>query len=236
MAAHRQIVLRGLFVGSALLAGAAWCAAQTGVAGKSKAAAKSKTNVTAVRQLDTRVQQLQEQLLKDALDIAKGYEDNGEFDRAKWMLEVLEKLDPKLPGLQAKIDQLKDKSLNSSEFEYELDVSRGWSPPLGMVVKDRVARIEAVGDYQFVTALTVTGDGLPMSDTGTDLVGGVPVGALIGVLINPETRKPGKPFEIKAKREWTPRESGLLQLKVNVPNGHKCTGKLTIKLGGIGKL
>lgn len=227
-------LLRWVIVGTVLLGGAAWCTGQTGAA-KSKSS-KSKGSTPNVRQLDTRVQEMQAQLLKDATDIAKGYEDAGEYDRAKWLLEVLEKLDPKLPGLQAKIDQLKEKSLESSEFEYEMDVSKGWTPAVGMVFKDRIARVEAAGEYQFVTSLTVTPEGLPASDTGTDLVGGVPVGALIGIIVNPENRKPGKPFEIKSKREWTPRETGLLQLKVNVPNGHKCTGKLTIKLGGIAKL
>jgi hypothetical protein len=216
------------------LSTAAWCSAQTGAASKSKS--KSKTPAQNTRQLDIRAQEMQERILKDATDIAKGYEDAGEFDRARWLLEVLEKLDPKLPGLQAKIDQLKDKSLDSSEFEYEFDVGRGWSPPVGMVFKDRLARIEAAGDYTFTAALPVTADGLPTSDTGADLVANAPLGALIGVIINTETKKPGKPFEIKAKREWTPRETGLLQLKVNVPNGHKSTGKLTIKLGGIAKL
>lgn len=228
---HRTGIVAALAVGIGLSL-VTWCAAQTG--SKSKSKGKS-TGAGAVRQLDQRAQEMQERIVKDAADIAKGYEDAGEYDRAKWLLEVLAKLDPKLPGLQAKIDQLQDKSLDSSEFEYEMDVSKGWTPAVGMIFKDRTARIEAAGDYTFSVTLPVTADGLATSDTGTDLVGGVPVGALIGVIVNPETKKPGKPFEIKAKREWTPRETGYLQLKVNVPNGHKCTGKLSLKLGGIAK-
>jgi hypothetical protein len=207
--------------------------AQTGTASKSKS--KSKTGATNVRQLDLRALEMQERIVKDAAEIAKGYEDAGDYDRAKWMLEVLEKLDPKIPGLKEKLDQLREKSLDSTEFEYEMDVGKGWTPAIGMVFKDRVTRIEASGDYNLSVSLPVTADGLPTSDTGADLIGGMPLGALIGVIVNPENKKPGKPFEIKAKREWTPRETGYLQLKVNAPNGHKSSGKLTIKLGGVAK-
>lgn len=218
-----------------LIAGLAVSAGQAQT-GKDKPKSKTKPSPQNMRQLDQRVQEMQERILRDASEIAKSYEDAGEYDRAKWLLEVLEKLDPKLPGLQAKIDQLKEKSLDSSEYEFELDVSKGWTPPVGMVFQGRVTRIEASGDYTFSASLPVTAEGLATTDNGSDLMGGMPVGALIGVIVNTENKRPGKPFEIKAKREWTPRETGLLQLKVNVPNGHKSTGKLTIKLGGIAKV
>ncbi|OYW15887.1 MAG: hypothetical protein B7Z55_14655, partial [Planctomycetales bacterium 12-60-4] len=85
------------------------------------------------KQLDSRVTEMQERLLRDATDISKGYEDAGEFDRAKWMLEVLEKLNPKLPGLKEKIEELTDKSLDATEFEIDMDVSKGWTPAIGIV-------------------------------------------------------------------------------------------------------
>jgi hypothetical protein len=189
-----------------------------------------------VKQLDVRAAEMQQQLLRDASDIAKGYEDAGEYERAKWLLEVLEKLDPKLPGLKDKIEQLTDKGLEATEFEVELDVSRGWTPMLGVVREGRIVRVTAAGEYKLITSLSVTAEGLPANDTGNDLVKGLPVGALIGVVVDPKDKKPGQPFEIKAEREWTPRDSGLLQLKVNLPAGHKSTGKLTITLGGVAPL
>lgn len=203
---------------------------------KSKTKARPPTNPANVKVLDVRVSEMQDRLLRDMTEIARGYEDAGEFDRAKWMLEVLEKLDPKLPGLKDKIKQLTDKSLDSTEFEIELDVSKGWSPPVGMLEQGRVVRITVTGEYKFITTLNATADGLPTSDSGADLYPGIPVGALVGVVLDPKDRKPGKPFEIKAQREWTPRESGLLQLKVNLPNGHKSTGKLMIRFGGVAQL
>lgn len=189
-----------------------------------------------VKQLDSRVTEMQEQLLRDATDISKGYEDAGQYDRAKWMLEVLEKLNPKLPGLKEKIEELTDKSLDATEFEIDMDVSKGWTPAIGMVQQGRIVRITTTGEYKFVATLPVTADGLPVNDSGSELVPGIPVGALMGVIVDAKDKKPGKPFEIKAQREWTPRESGFLQLKVNLPSGHKSTGKLTITFGGVAQL
>lgn len=207
------------------------------VAQTSKAKAKPKTTGgTGVRALDARVQDLQENLLRDATDIAKGYEDAGEFDRAKFLLEVLQKLDPKLPGLKDKIDMLTEKSLDSSEFEVDMDVSKGWTPAVAMLQKDRLVRVEATGDYKFVATLPVTADGFATGDNGVDVYGGAPLGALIGIIVNAETNKPGKPFELRSKKDWTPKEAGYLQLKVNVPAGHKCTGRLKVKISGASKV
>jgi len=205
-----------------------------GQTGKSKTKTKSATaSPGVIKQLDVRAQEMQTQLLRDATEIAKGYEDAGEYERAKWLMEVLEKLDPKLPGLKENIERLTDRSLEATEFEIDLDVSRGWSAPVGMVQQGRVVRIAAAGEYRLVATMPVTAEGLLQNDSGSDLITGVPLGALVGMLVDPKDKKPGKPFEIKAQREWTPRESGLLLLKVNLPSGHKSTGKLTIRLGGV---
>lgn len=202
---------------------------------KSKSKTKASANPSTVKQLDARTSEMSERFLRDATDIARGYEDAGDFDRAKWLLEVLEKLDPKLPGLKDKIDQLTDKSLEATQFDFELDVSKGWSAPVAVVQAGRVVRIAAEGDYKLSVTMPLTAQGAPVSDNGNDLVAGIPFGALMGVIVDPKDKKqqPGKPFEIKAEREWTPRESGYLQLKLNLPNGHKSTGKLTIHLGGV---
>jgi hypothetical protein len=223
----------GLLVGLLAAGGIVW--AQGGAA-KAKAKPKPGAGGTSVKALDVRTTEFEENLLKEATEIAKGYEDAGQYEQAKRLLEVLLKLNPKLPGLKEKIDALTDKSLDSSEFEYELDVSRGWSQAVGMVVKERLVRIETTGIYKFDVSTTITPDGLPTDESGNDLVGGLPIGALIGVIVNPDNRKPGKPFELKGKKEFTAPASGFLQLRVNVPNGHKCTGKLKVKLSGVAKL
>jgi hypothetical protein len=201
-----------------------------------KAKTKPKSGGASIESLDKRATDMAKNLLKDAVDISKGYEDAGEYDRAKLLLEVLQKLDPKLPGLKEKIELLTDKSLDKTEFEYELDVARGWSPPVALVAKDRLVRIETTGQYKFEASANSGPEGLSTDDAGGDLVAGLPVGALIGMIVNPDTKKAGKPFAIGAKQEWKPQQPGVLLLKINAPNGHKCTGKLKVQLSGVAKL
>ncbi len=177
---HRLFVL-GLLAGCVTIGSIAL--AQTGTA---KAKTKSKTGPS-IESLDKRATDMAKNLLKDAVEISKGYEDAGDYDRAKLLLEVLQKLDPKLPGLKEKIEQLTDKSLDKTEFEYELDVARGWSPPVALVSKDRLVRIEATGQYKFEASGNSGPEGLPTDDGGGDLVTGLPVGALIGMIVNRPT-------------------------------------------------
>ena len=99
-------LLRGLVRSGACLLVIVACAglviAQTG---KSKSKSKGAGNVKA---LDARVEKLESSLFRELVDISKMYEEAGQFERAKSMLEVLMKLNPNLPGLKEKLDQLED--------------------------------------------------------------------------------------------------------------------------------
>ncbi|GIX03763.1 MAG: hypothetical protein KatS3mg113_0769 [Planctomycetaceae bacterium] len=208
--------------------------ASGGSSAKSKVKSKSPSG-SSVRVLDNRVLDLQRSLYKDAIEIARGYEDLGEYERAKWMYEVLLKLDPKLPGVKEKIDQLQEKVLEATEFEVEVDVARGWTPPLAIVTKDKPARIEVEGDYIFEGSWRLTADGFRGDDSGHDYNPQWPLGCLIGVIVAADTGKPGKPFDIKSHKEFTPQQTGILQLKMNLPAGHKASGKLRVKLSGMAR-
>ena len=143
---------------------------------------------------------------------------------------MLNRVDSKLPGLKEKLSQINDQILAVNEIDFDLDVSKAWVPAGVATVKDRQVRIETDLEYTFTTTLKVGAAGFPTADPANDLVPGVEVGALVGVLtIN---GKPGKPFGIRGKYENTFKEEGQLFLKINAPNGHKSTGKLKVKLSG----
>ena len=61
---------------------------------------------------------------------------------------------------------------------------------------------------------------VPSSDSGT--TGGAGAGKTTGR----SNDKVGEAFEIGANKEFTPKEDGVLHLNVNLPAGHKSTGKL----------
>ena len=200
-----------------------------------------------MKKLDTRMEDVQKSFIKDTATLIRDFEDAGQPERAKLLLEVLLKLDPKNGQLQLKIDDLNEKILNQSEFDLDLDVSRGWVQ-VGMVTAGKMARVTAEGDYKFDASGKLSADGVPSSDPANDMIAGIPLGTLVGVVIpaNAQGAQPNQPnrnnagnqnrpppFSVKAEHEWTPKQDGALLLKVNFPPGTKCTGKLKLKVSGV---
>lgn len=237
-----------------LLAGGVIVAAAVGTShlaaqppGKSKAKPKT-ISPAELKKLDSRLEDVQRSFLKDTESIIRGYEEGGQFDRAKILLEVLLKLDPKNEIIKKKLEQLDDMILDSSESDMELDASKGWQQ-VGMVVKDRLIRIEVEGDYKFVASLPATPDGFPTKDPANDMAG-APLGSVVAIILPPggsggstagggggnggnnQQRQP-TPFYVGSKLEQAAQRDGMLLLKVNVPPGSKCTGKLKVKVGGV---
>lgn len=191
---------------------------------------------TEVKQIDMRLQKLQDNFESESKAIIDGYERSGQFDRAKFLLEVLLKLDPNNEDFKKKVTELEDQLLKTTEFDLKFDAGSDWTP-VGTVQKDKLIRVEASGDYKLILSpATLSADGFPSENVMQDLVSRVPTGALMGMIVTEENQKekqPPEPFAIKAKLEFTPKKEGVLFLKVNVPPGSKCVGDLKLKLSGM---
>ena len=243
----RSVVLTALI--SAAL-GSLWIAQTQVLAQPGKSKAKPKTISPAeLKKLDARMEEVQRSFLKDTDSIIKGYEDAGQFDRAKILLEVLLKLDPKNDQIKKKLEQLDNQILDSSEFDMDLDVSKAWQQ-VGMVAKDRLIQISVEGDYKFVASLPTGPDGFSTKDPANDMVG-APLGSVVAIIIPPGgsaaaggggsggggggggNQKQPNAFFIGTEYKQAAQRDGMLLLKVNVPAGSKCTGKLKVKVGGV---
>jgi hypothetical protein len=227
--------------------GIAWLSQQSPVqaqTGKSKSKTKAITPAE-LKKLDAKLEDVQRSFLKETDSIIKGYEEGGQYDRAKILLEVLLKLDPKNELIKKKLEHLDDQILDSTESDMDLDPSKGWQP-VGTVVKDRLIRIEASGDYKFVASLPTGPDGFPTKDAINDMAG-APLGAVVAIIMPPAgvpsggggggggggNQKQPNAFFVGSKFEQPAHRDGMLLLKVNVPPGSKCTGKLKVKVGGV---
>lgn len=208
--------------------------------GKSKAKPKPITPGD-LKKLDAKLEEVQGSFLRDTASIIKGYEDGGQYDRAKILLEVLQKLDPKNEQIKKKLEHLDDMILDSSEFDIDLDPGKGWQQ-VGLVVKERLVRVEVEGDYKLISTLTVGPDGVPAKDPINDMVASAPLGAVVAIIMPPtgsstagnnNNQKQPNAFTVGTKYEQAAARDGMLLLKVNVPQGSKCTGKLKVKVGGV---
>jgi tetratricopeptide (TPR) repeat protein len=209
--------------------------------GDSKSKTKTKAGpVPDVKVLNGRMLKTMQSLDREFTELARGYEDAGQFEEARTLWEVLLKLNPKYPGAEDKIKSLSERMLSETEFTLKLDPTDDWTP-VAMVTKDQPVRIEARGEYQYTVPLKGDPSGVAGNDLGTDmqLANGVPLGALMGVVVGAD-KKPGKPFRVGTQLDTKASATGLLLLKVNLPPGARAVSdkldqKLTIRVSGAKK-
>ena len=205
-------------------------------AGRKKTTKKTTKKRSSTKAIDVKVQRFQESFVREAAGLANQYEDAGDLVKTRQMLELILKLSPEVKGVRAKIKQIDEEMLSANELTVDVDVAGGWGRPVAVVFKGRPFRIQAAGDYRFVTNLPIGPAGFSVGDTAVDMAAGIRCGALIGVVVPaPGTGKkprPGKPFLVGTGGMISPRESGLLFLKINAPAGHKNNGRLKVKMTG----
>lgn len=188
------------------------------------------------RELEQRAKKTQEDFIKESIDLSKDLEKAGLFEDAKKVLEVVRKVNDEVPNLKEKIEDLNNSMLSTNKSTIELDVSKGWGDPIARVEKGKPFRIEATGSYKFTTQLTVNPKGFANEDPVREMAAGVRCGAVVALIVPVDAKgKPGKPLdpiEVGDSKDIRPQESGLLFINVNVPPGHKSTGKIDILLSG----
>ncbi len=182
------------------------------------------------RELEIRTGKAEEALVDEYKEIASEFYRQNEKEKALDLLDRLRRLDPKMPGLKERIEAIREELLQANETVLEIDTSKGWGVPVALVEESKPFRVASAGDYRIRYEATLSVDGLTSNDPATDLVEGIPFGALIAAVAT--DGKLGEPFAVKSGLEHTPKKSGQLFLRVNVPAEVRCTGKLKIRLSG----
>lgn len=197
-------------------------------------------NPPELKRLEAKMEEVRETFLRDTNQLIKSFEDVGQYDRAKVLLEALQKLDPQNDVVKTKLTDLNDRILDASEFEVTLDLGKSWQP-IGTVEKGKPLRIQVSGDYKLVTSIEAGPDGAPSGNPAEDLIPHVPFGAVMGVIAAADAAdrqsadKQPRPFTVGGQYEKPADRDGVLFLKVNVPPGAKCTGRLTALVSGAAK-
>ncbi|MFM7034835.1 MAG: hypothetical protein ACKOYJ_06550 [Planctomycetia bacterium] len=190
-----------------------------------------------LKRLDARLDEVRESFLRDTTALITSYENLGQYERARMLLESLQKLDPRNEPIKAKLGELTEKILESGEIAVEIVPGAPWLPA-GTVTKDRPIRIRVKGDYKMI--LTTEFGPAGASGPGDDFVTSVPLGAVMGVIAPPgaagqpgtQGDRPPRPFTVGDSYEKPADRDGVLFLRVNVPAGAKCTGRLNAQVSG----
>jgi hypothetical protein len=182
--------------------------------------------------LDLQADQVQSTFTKEAEELAGKYYDAGYPDKARALLESVLAVNPNAPNIQQKLELVREGVLTSNDFEVEVNPSQGWKATPASVEEKRSIRIKAEGTYRFELGVAgMTAAGFPEKEPADDMIPGIPLGALMGIVIG--EGKPGKPFLIGEMLEnYAPRENGLLYLRINAPLGNKNSGKIKVTISG----
>ena len=203
---------------------------------KSKSAKKStkgaKTRPAgSTKNLDIEADKLATSFTREAEDLAGKYADAGHLDKAKAILESALAVNPQSANIQKKLEQIKEGLMNSNDYDCEVNPARGWEPSGALVVENRPLRIKCEGTYKFdANGGSLTAAGFVSSEPANDMVLGIPCGALMGVIV--DGTKSGRPFLIGESLDITPKDAGMLMLRVNAPAGNKNSGKLKVTISG----
>jgi len=192
-----------------------------------------------IKSMDAEAARLQQSFLGGMEDLARSYEDAGQLDRAKRAFEEILKIDPENEEAAKHLKQFEEAVFDANAQNVEVDASYGWTATGLAVAKDKPIRFEASGTYKFVVNEAVGPDGFSTEDVVRDMAN-APVGALVGVVMPPQTapgeraeeRNAGKPFLIGSQSEFKPKEDGFLFVKLNVPPASKCAGKVKVTVSG----
>lgn len=205
-------------------------AAAHGQAGGKKSAATT-------RVLDATAQKLEAEFLKGVADLATSYEEAGDKDRARAMLQAILKLRPDAETVKEKLAELEESVFTDQQEVLDLDMSKGWVSTGMVVEKGKKLRLESAGSYKLIVNDSLGPEGY-QSDSDEVFFDGAPMGSLIGMVIPPGTvashtkGKGPQPFMVGDKKELGPPMTGLLVLRVNAPPGAKCVGRLKVRLSG----
>jgi hypothetical protein len=190
---------------------------------------KRDDDTPSAKALEVRLEKAEETLVNEYKDVAIEFYKQGDKEKSMAMLQRLRQLSPQIDGLKERIGAITEELMQENASDVEVDTRKTWEL-VGEVTKGKPFRVQATGEYKMTFSAVVTVKGLQKDRDSKEYLSDAPLGCLLGIIVS--EGKPGKPFPVKAELEHTPEKSGQFFLKVNVPQGTRCIGKLKVHASG----
>lgn len=201
---------------------------------------KKKPKLANTGSIDVHAEKLQTEFIREARGLANEYFDAGAYEKSKSLLESIMALDPSQKDIEDKLKVIDEKILSSNDFKVEVNsANTAWEPANALVYENRPIRLLVEGTYKLSLTGTVGPLGIPSRElpkeandsVSNEVVPGFPCGALIGVILGAD-KKLSKPFLVGEGGEITPKDTGMLLLRINSPAENKNNGKLKVQISG----
>jgi len=196
---------------------------------QSREKGSSKKDAVSGQELESRVTKAEESLLREYMEVVNEYYKQGDKEAAVQVLQRVAAINPKMDGVKERINSISEEMLQENGLKVDLDVSKSWVA-VCEVTEGKAIRIVAAGEYKMDLTSVVSVAGLSTADPAKDHVATAPFGSLIGLVVT--DGKPGDPFVVNASGDHSPKKSGQLFLRVNVPATARCKGELKLQISG----
>ena len=181
------------------------------------------------KSLQLRLDKAEEALVDEYKEVVVEFYNQGNKEKAMAMLRRLKTLNPRLAGLDDRIKSISEELMQENNNSIKIDTRKGWQF-VGDVAADKPFRLAARGEYKLTVTTVVGVDGMMVEKENKDYLPTAPMGCLLGVAV--VDGKPGRPFPLKSEMEHTPKKPGKFFVRVNVPEGARCTGSLELMVSG----
>ena len=194
-----------------------------------------------------RVEALQRDYVRQALELAGEYEKAGDPAGAIRLLERAKAAAPDAAGLDRQIASLREDVLSRGETTLQLDAPVAWTA-VARVGAGRPYRLAAEGALRVRADAAITPAGLPPGDGRAGLLPEHPLGALLGTYLDPKKLKAGAARPRRGNRGGDEQEvfligaggpderrsevDGVLFVRLNVPPNARVTGRVKLTLSG----
>ncbi len=181
-------------------------------------------------ELEMRLKKAETALVDEYKEVAIEFYNQGDKETSMAMLRRLKQLSPSLEGLGNRIKAMNEELMQENANSIEIDTRKVEWLPVGNVMEGKAFRMKASGEYKITLTTTVGVEGMQTDEKAKNFVSTAPIGSLMAAIVT--DGKPGRPFPVKAEMEHTPKKGGQLFLKLNVPEGTRCIGKIKVGFSG----
>lgn len=203
---------------------------------KDKDKDKKEPSAAVVRTLETQAEKAKTEYVKGLIEVAEGFDEQGLTEKTKETLKSILTVVPDFEPARNKLKELEDAIYKENTIEVEVDASKPWTPAGVAVSRDKPIRILAEGSVRVILNDQVGPDGMEGGDPTNGQINGVPLGALVGVVRDPRATNAKdqklEPFTVGKEKEVSPRNDGILFLKVNLPANSQSKGKIRVQISG----
>lgn len=216
-------------IGAILLGGAAglWAQDNAGKRPPGKDKDKDKDKVVKISN-DPEIRKLQAAFVKDAEILAKKYEKEKDFSKARDVYQEILKIAPAHQQANQRMSEIMQYEMAAKSHKFSISAKDDWQDTGVTAIEDRPLNIRATGKWTLRIEAQIGPEGMPIAKELRDF----DPGCLVGMIEGPD-KDDNKPFVIGAEKQFIPKVSGKLLMRIFDNDTRDNDGSVDVEVMGM---